>query len=121
MQTVHRVPAVSLSTGRASESSGELLAIPVFEQDDLGDMDGLDTATGGETKRARERGEFRGKPFEIFLTPANNDTWRPGRVAPTRDEGSITRPSSRVTDRPRWSFPQSGPSGTPSSYHSRTA
>jgi leucyl aminopeptidase len=81
MQTVHRVPAVSLSTGRASESSGELLAIPVFEQDDLGDMDGLDTATGGETTRARERGEFRGKPFEIFLTPANNDTWRPGRVA----------------------------------------
>jgi hypothetical protein len=81
MQTVHSVPAVSLSTAPASQSSGEVLAIPVFEQDDLGDLGGLDKATGGEVSRARSGGEFRGKLYELFLTPAGRDGWQSSRVA----------------------------------------
>ena len=34
---------------------------------------------------------------------------------PTSTDGSITRPSSSVTGRPRWIWPHSGPSGMPSS------
>jgi leucyl aminopeptidase len=80
MQTVHSVPAVTLRTGPASDSSTELLVIPAFEQDDFSDVPGLDAATGGEVARARDRGEFRGKLYELFFTPAGRDGWRPSRV-----------------------------------------
>jgi leucyl aminopeptidase len=95
MQTVHSVPAVTVKTAPASESSGELLVVPVFEQDDLGDLSGLDAATGGEVARARERGEFRGKLYELFFTPAGRDGWRIPRVllvgAGPRNEYSTER------------------------------
>ena len=81
MQTVHTLPAVTLSTAPASHGSAELLAIPVFEQDDLADLQGLDAATGGEVGRARQRGEFRGSLYDLFFTPAGRDGWRADRVA----------------------------------------
>jgi leucyl aminopeptidase len=81
MQTVHSVPAVSLSTAPAPQSSTELLVIPIFEQDDLQDVSGLDAATGGEVSRARTSGEFRGKLYELFFTPAGRDGWKSRRVA----------------------------------------
>jgi leucyl aminopeptidase len=80
MQTVHSVPAVKLNTASAAQGSSELLVIPVFEQDDLGDLDGLDGATGGEVARARNSGEFRGKLYELFFTPAGQDGWKVRRV-----------------------------------------
>lgn len=81
MQSVHRVPTVTLSTGPASSSSSELLVIPVFEQDDLGDLGGLDAATSGESTRARSQGEFRGKLYELFFAPAGREGWQTARVA----------------------------------------
>jgi len=78
--TVHTVPAVTFSTASAPESSSELLVIPVFEQDELKDLAGLDNATGGEVGRARGRGEFRGRLYELFFTPAGRDGWRAARV-----------------------------------------
>jgi leucyl aminopeptidase len=80
MQT-HSVPAVSLNTAPASQGSGELLIIPVFEQDDLDDTSGLDAATGGEVSRARTSGEFRAKLYDLFFSPAGRDGWQPRRVA----------------------------------------
>jgi leucyl aminopeptidase len=80
MQT-HSVPAVALSTAPAAQGSGELLIVPVFEQDDLRDLDGLDQATGGDVSRAIASGEFRGKLYELFLTPAGRNGWRAKRVA----------------------------------------
>jgi len=81
MQTVHRVPAVSLVSGPASQGQGELLVIPVFEQDDLEGLSGLAAATGGEVARARQVGEFRGTLYEIFLATAGRESWRAARVA----------------------------------------
>jgi leucyl aminopeptidase len=81
MQTVHSVPAVSLNTAPAAQSSTELLVIPVFEQDDLQDVSGLDGATGGEVSRAQTSGEFRGKLYELFFTPAARQGWKAHRVA----------------------------------------
>jgi leucyl aminopeptidase len=75
------VPAVALSTAPAAQGSGELLIVPVFEQDDLRDLDGLDQATGGDVSRAIASGEFRGKLYELFLTPAGRNGWRAKRVA----------------------------------------
>jgi leucyl aminopeptidase len=80
MQTVHSVPAVTLSTAPASQGNSELLVIPVFEQDDLGDVAGVDAATSGEVSRARTSGEFRGKLYELFFTPAGRDGWNVRRV-----------------------------------------
>src|SRR5215471_17984382 len=59
----------------------DVLFVPVFgEGDKLDDLAGLDEATGGEVGRARARGEFRGKLYEIFLTPVTGG-WRAGRIA----------------------------------------
>jgi leucyl aminopeptidase len=80
MQTVHRVPAVALTAAPADQGSPELLAIPVFEQDDLSDLRGLDEATGGEVSRARTSGEFRGKLYELFFAPAGRAGWNARRV-----------------------------------------
>ena len=80
IQTVHTVPAVSIARRQPSESSGELLAIPVFEKDDFASVSGLDAATGGEVSRAFQSGEFTGKLYDLFFTPAGRDNWRPRRV-----------------------------------------
>jgi leucyl aminopeptidase len=80
MQTVHSLPAVTLSTAPASQGSSDLLVIPAFEQDDLSDLAGLDAATGGEVSRALASGEFRGKLYELFFTPAGREGWNARRV-----------------------------------------
>jgi len=95
MQMVHSVPALALATAGPSDSTSDLLVIPVFEQDDVGDVDGVDAATRGEMGRARQRGEFRGKVFELFVTPAGANGWRAARVmlagAGPRNEYSTER------------------------------
>ncbi len=95
MQMVHAVPAVALATAGPSESTSDLVVIPVFEQDDVGDVEGLDAATRGEMGRARQRGEFRGKPYELFVTLAGANGWKAARVMLTgagpRDEYSTDR------------------------------
>jgi leucyl aminopeptidase len=79
MHTAHRTPAVSL-TGRASrEIEADLLVIPVFEDDDLSDESELDAASGGDIGHARGRGEFKGKPYDLFITPVRG--WKAPRVA----------------------------------------
>jgi leucyl aminopeptidase len=81
MQTAHKTPSLTVTTRAAADSESDLLVIPVFEQDDLADVPGLDEAAQGEISRARQSGEFRGKAFELFLTPAGQNGWRPGRIA----------------------------------------
>ncbi len=57
----------------------ELLVIPSFE-DDATLPASLDAGTNGELNRARGSGEFRGKPFEFFLTPVTSSGWQSHRV-----------------------------------------
>jgi leucyl aminopeptidase len=62
--------------------SVDLLFIPVFQDDDaLDDLPGLDAATQGEVNRARSSGEFRAKPYELFLTTIADAGWKPRRIA----------------------------------------
>ena len=81
MFTGHRTPVVSLAGTPTQELEAEVLVIPVFEDDDLADLPGLNEASRGEIGRARERGELKGKPFEIFLTPLAGAEWRAARAA----------------------------------------
>ena len=79
MHTVHRTPSVAVTTRAAREIDTDLLIIPAFEEDDLGDVGDLDAASGGEVDGARARGEFKGKAFDVFSTPTPG--WRAARVA----------------------------------------
>src|ERR1041385_6030040 len=80
MQTVHRRPAVTLTARPPGEIDCDLLVIPVFEDDDLGDVPELDDASAGELGRARASGEFRAKPYDVFVTTAAGG-WKARRLA----------------------------------------
>ena len=77
-QTVYRSPALSAHAQSANEISADLLVIPVFAEDDLADEPGLDAATSGELGRARERGEFTGKPYETMSVTTS--AWKSPRT-----------------------------------------
>jgi leucyl aminopeptidase len=60
----------------------EMVFVPVFQgDDDLSDLADVDGATGGEIARARTAGEFRGKPYEFFITPVRDGRWKSARIA----------------------------------------
>ena len=62
--------------------SADMLFVPVFQdQDALADLPTLDAAAGGEIGRARSSGEFRGRPYELFITRLVDDRWNAARVA----------------------------------------
>jgi leucyl aminopeptidase len=81
MPESYKLPTVSLSSGPATTVDVDLLVLPVFEDDDLADEPGLDAATGGEISRARERGELRGRPYEVLATTSSGGGYKTGRLA----------------------------------------
>ena len=66
MHTTHSTPAVRASSDTALHIDTDLLIVPVFENDDLSDLPGLDRAAGGQIAAARARGAFSGKTFETL-------------------------------------------------------
>ena len=79
MQTVHRTPAVRVISSPSRDIETDLLIVPAFEDDTLGDEAELDAATGGEIAGSRSRGEFKGKSCDVFLIGLRG--WRAPRVA----------------------------------------
>jgi leucyl aminopeptidase len=79
MQTASATLAVDVATGASRDIEADLLIIPVLDDDLLADEPELDQACAGEIAAARQRGEFKGKPFELFLTTARG--WKTSRVA----------------------------------------
>jgi leucyl aminopeptidase len=69
MQPAYEIPQFTTSRDTAIEIDADLVAIPVPE-DHNGEFAWLDEATGGELSSAFERGEFRGKPCEVWLASA---------------------------------------------------
>lgn len=74
-------PTVRYAPVDAADLDVDLLMIPVCEDEEPAEVAGLDQATGGALRRARESGEFRGKPYELFLTSIVGDGWRAARLA----------------------------------------
>jgi leucyl aminopeptidase len=71
---------VALTSDTPGSVDTDLLFVPAFEGEALaGIVGGLDEASGGAVHDAGERGEFRGRVFELFLTPVNG--WKARRVA----------------------------------------
>ena len=71
---------VAFSPSRAADLETELLAMPVFEGEDIpARVPGLDEASAGAVARALLSREIQGKPFELFLAPVAKG-WRAARV-----------------------------------------
>ena len=64
--------AVALTSDKPGNVDTDLLFVPAFEGESLaGVVTGLDEASGGAVREAGERGEFRGRAFELFVTHAD--------------------------------------------------
>ena len=72
MQDAYKTPAVSATALSTRDLEADLLVVPVFENDSLGDEPDLQPASGGEYAAARARGEFTGKLFEQLLTTVDS-------------------------------------------------
>ena len=81
MPQVATVSTIVCSTAPFSGQDVDLILVPYFEKDDLGPLQPLDEASGGEIARALASGEFAGRPFELFVTPIADRSWKPRRVA----------------------------------------
>ncbi|HEX2458787.1 MAG TPA: M17 family peptidase N-terminal domain-containing protein, partial [Vicinamibacterales bacterium] len=79
MQIVHQTLSVAVTAGPARDIDADLLVFPVLDDDNLADEPDLDQASGGEISAARRRGEFKGKPYELFITTVRG--WKAPRVA----------------------------------------
>ncbi len=71
-------PALTLETKPVAEIATDLLLLPVFDDDSLDDIPGLDEGAGGHISAAITSGEFRGRPYEVYLTPLTG--WKSSRV-----------------------------------------
>ena len=74
-------PVVEAAAVAPQDAACDLLIVPVFEDDDLGDLPAIDEATGGEVGRARATREFKPKPDALFVTRAGGAGWRAARIA----------------------------------------
>ena len=81
MQTTRVEPEVRCVSTPPAQTECDLIGLPVFENDELTELEGLDTATAGELSRARASGEFRGKPNDLFVARLGDVAWRASRVA----------------------------------------
>ena len=68
-------------TGSLGSVDVELLVLPWFEGEAIGEFGALDRAASGEIARALGSTEFAGKAFELFVTPIADTSWKARRVA----------------------------------------
>ena len=72
------IPTVTAVTELLPSIPVDLLIVPVFDGDELDDAAGLRDAAGGAIERAMADGEFRARPYDLFLTALNG--WGVSRV-----------------------------------------
>jgi leucyl aminopeptidase len=74
-------PPIECRFGPLKSIDVDLLVLPWFEAEGPADFEAVDRATGNEISRALNTREFTGKPFEFFLTPLVDRSWKPRRIA----------------------------------------
>jgi len=86
MHVFHALP-ISIRTDAPERLEGDLLAVPAFEGDDFGDVEGLDAASGGEAGRLLGAGEL-GKPFDTAVVPLTGGRFAARRLLLVRVGGT---------------------------------
>jgi leucyl aminopeptidase len=66
--------------GPLSAIETDLLILPWFQDEGALAVPGVDLASGGEVARALTSKEFQAKPFDLFLTPIADKSWKARRV-----------------------------------------
>src|SRR5437868_1408199 len=74
-------PAIGCSGVPLRAVEADLLTVPWFEGDAVSAVADIDAATGGEIGRALSSKEFAGRPYDVFVTPVTDRSWRGRRVA----------------------------------------
>jgi leucyl aminopeptidase len=87
MPTAHRTPSVGVTRRPPQEADADLLIVPVFEDDDLADLSWLDAGATADIGRARDRGEFKGKSYDTFVTPLGASGLRAVLIGAGRQTG----------------------------------
>jgi leucyl aminopeptidase len=67
-------------TDRLEEVGVDILFVPVVTDEESAFDAALGQATGGEVARARAAGEFRARPYEVFVTPVVQPGWKAHRI-----------------------------------------
>ncbi len=85
MSDLMNIDRIAESTGRFMEGppggvEADVLAAPVFDDDELDALRVLDAASGGQVARARASGELSGKLFSLVWCSVVDPTWRPQRL-----------------------------------------
>ena len=73
-------PAVSVATIAAGQADADVVGLPVFDDDDLGDVVDLEAASGGEVARVRDSGVLRFAAGETLLLRTDGAGWQPRHV-----------------------------------------
>jgi leucyl aminopeptidase len=79
MQPAYELPQVRTTDAPAANLDADVVAVPV-PQDQLTGFEWLDAATGGEFSAAVKRGEFAGKPCQLWSSGVTGSGWRSRRV-----------------------------------------
>ena len=69
MPTAHRTPTIGVTRRMPFETDADLVIGAIFEDDRPAELRVLHEVTGGEVERAWQRGEFKGKLFDVLVTP----------------------------------------------------
>ncbi len=72
----YEVPRISVSDASLAGADVDLIIIPVAQDDAAAAAQRCDAPLGDDLRSAIERGEFRGKPNEIYVAAAPAAGWR---------------------------------------------
>lgn len=79
MHPAYEVPRISISDAALAGADVDLIIIPIAQDQAAAAAQRYDTPLGDDLRSAIERGEFRGKPNEIYVASAATG-WRTARV-----------------------------------------
>src|SRR3954471_2962370 len=76
MPTAHRTPTIGVTRRMPFDTDADLVIGAIFEDDRPAELRVLHEGTGGAVDHAWQRGEFKGKLFDVLVTPLGREGQR---------------------------------------------
>src|SRR5829696_6116484 len=80
MPAPYEVPRISVSDASLASADVDLIIVPIAQDHAAAAARRYDAPLGEDLRSAIERGEFRGKPNEIYVAAAPATGWRAARI-----------------------------------------